>query len=111
MKATSRGERYGAGVQVGTVVVSKTSGEGEVKANQELAENMGAFFQVCRKLSSYIQQNELEKVYGDLDPEQAGLLLSAEDGKLNWKVVSGMERPELMSASIVAAPSKRCCSA
>ena len=54
VKAMQRGEIYShddSGIEKGSVVVNKESGEGQVKATRELGDNMGAFFAACRNLS------------------------------------------------------------
>lgn len=104
MKVISRGEIYDhdcSGIQAGKLVVNKASGEAQVEANSRaLGENMGAFFMACKNISCYIQQEKLESVYGNFDPEETGILLSGETGELTWKVVQGKERPELMCTTL-----------
>ena len=104
MKVIARGEIYShdcSGIEAGKLTVDKVSEEGQVEANsQSLAQNMGAFFQACRNISSYIQQQNLEDVYADFDPEEKGILLSVENGKLTHKVVAGKERPEMMCTTL-----------
>ena len=104
MRAISRGEIYnhdGSGIEAGKLVADKFSDEARVEANNRaLGENMGAFFAACRNISCYIQQEKLETVYEDFDPEETGILLCAQDGELTWKVVEGMERPELMCTTL-----------
>lgn len=77
----------------GSLVLDRETGQASVKAVQEIAGNMGAFFAACRKLSYLIQENGLEPLYADLDPDEAGILLMENNGELSWKVVSGRERP------------------
>lgn len=99
VKAMQRGEMYmhdESGIEAGHVVVQRKSGEGQVQATSELAENMGAFFQACLNISRFIQDNDLERVYADFDPEEEGIQLYVEAGELKYKVVSGKERPDMM---------------
>lgn len=103
MKAYTRGEIYShedGGIAAGSVVVNRATGEGQVNANRSLAQNMGAFFQACRNISGYIQREGLEKIYAAFDPESEGILLSAENGVLTHRVVSGKERPEMMCTTL-----------
>ena len=107
VRAMQRGELYShddSGIESARVVVNKASGEGEVKATPELGENMGAFFQACRNISSFIQEKGLETLYEDLDPEEAGIMLAMNGDDLTYKVVSGKERPEMMCTTLFGAP-------
>ena len=61
---------------------------------------MGAFFAACRNLSYYIQDNNLEDVYADFDPEDEGIMLYVEDDELKYKVVSGKARPDMMVSTL-----------
>lgn len=103
VKAMQRGEIYShddSGIEKGSVIVNKASGEGQVRATQELGENMGAFFAACRNLSYYIQDNNLEDVYADFNPEDEGIMLYVEDDELKYKVVSGKARPDMMVSTL-----------
>lgn len=107
VKAMQRGELYShddSGIEAASVVVNKASGEGQVKATPELGENMGAFFQACRNISSYIQEKGLETLYAELDPEEAGIMLSMNGDELTYKVVSGKERPDMMCTTLFGGP-------
>ena len=99
LKAYSQGELYSRdeslSMERGSLILDRETGEGKVTATREIGENMGAFFKACLNLGCYTQEKGLEKHYADLDPEQAGILLTAENGELAWKVVSGKERPDL----------------
>ena len=77
----------------GSLVLDRASGEAQVKASQDIAKNMGAFFFACRNMSRLIQSEHLESLYDGLDPANAGILLTLQDGTLRWNVVSGRERP------------------
>ncbi len=103
VKAMKRGEIYShddSGIEQGSVVVNRESGEGQVRATQELGENMGAFFAACRNLSYYIQDNNLEELYADFDPENEGIMLYVEGDELKYKVVSGKARPDMMVSTL-----------
>ena len=107
VRAMQRGEIYShddSGIESGSVVVNKVSGEGQVKATRELGENMGAFFQACRNISSFIQEKGLEPLYAELDPEEAGIMLSMNGDELTYKVVSGKDRPDMMCTTLFGAP-------
>ncbi len=78
-----------------SVVLDDTTGQVQVKAPQELNDNMAAFYIACRNLSLFAKEKGLEKLWGSSDPEQSGILLTASGGKLSWKLVSGGDRPEL----------------
>ena len=107
VKAMQRGEIYShddSGIEKGSVIVNRESGEGQVRATQELGENMGAFFAACRNLSYYMQDNKLEELCADFDPEQEGVLLYVEDDELKYKVVAGKERPEMMCTTLFGGP-------
>lgn len=104
VKAVQRGEMYShdesMGIERGTITVDKETGEGSIRATQELGENMGAFFHACLNLSKWMQDKQLELLYAKLDPEEAGIRLTVENGALQYKVVSGKERPEMMCSTL-----------
>ena len=78
-----------------SVVLDDVSGNAQVQAPQGLGENMAAFYIACRNLSLYAKEKSLDKQWGDADPEQTGILLTVAGDELSWKLVSGMDRPEL----------------
>ncbi len=82
-------------VSKASVVLDDASGNAKVTAPQGLGENMAAFYIACRNLSLFAKEKDLDRLWGGSDPEQAGILLTAKNGSLNWKLVSGAERPEL----------------
>lgn len=100
LKAYNQIEMYSKDERIatecGSVVMDRESGKAQVRSTQVLGDNMGAFFFTGKKLSDLIQDKGLQALYEGLDPEQAGILLPEKNGELNWKVVSGRERPELM---------------
>lgn len=103
VKAMKRGEIYyhdDRGIEQGSVVVNRESGEGQIKATRDLGENMGAFFDACRNISYYIQDNNLEDVYADFDPENEGIMFYVENDELKYKVVSGKTRPDMMVTTL-----------
>ena len=78
-----------------SVVLDDASGNAKVTAPQGLGENMAAFYIACRNLSLFAGEKGLDKLWAGSDPEQAGILLTVRNGSLNWKLVSGPDRPEL----------------
>ena len=101
LKVMQRGELYdhksGSGVEKGSLRVVKETGDGSgTTSDPVLHDNMGAFFEACRRLSRYICDEQLEPMYDGLDPEEAGILLEADGGKLSARKVEGRARPELM---------------
>lgn len=79
-----------------TLIVNKETGE----SNKEGINGSNPLLLGCRNLSFYAQENNWDSKFGGLDPEKAGILLSVEDGKLTYKVVSGKERPDMMCDTI-----------
>ena len=65
-----------------------------------LHQNFGAFFQACRNLSFYVHENDLEAKFGELNPEEAGIMLASDGENLTCKIVSGKDRPEVMCATL-----------
>lgn len=82
-------------VTKGSVVLDDASGNAKVSAPKGLAENMAAFYVACLNLSFFAREKGLVQLWANADPEQTGILLSAANGSLRWKRVSGKERPEL----------------
>lgn len=86
----------------GSLTINKKSGEGIGSAsNQALSQNFGVFFKAFKNLSFYAQENNWDAEFGDIDPEEAGVMLGVEGDKLTHKVVSGKERPDLMCATLL----------
>ncbi len=63
-------------------------------------EDMSSLYMLAQSLCRLIRDNDLESVYAGLDPDEAGILLTVNDGKLSWEPVSGEERPDLEFISI-----------
>lgn len=104
-KAFSRGELYdhekGSGIEKGNLRVDKKSGQGSGQTSDPaLRDNMGAFFEACRRLSRFIRDRKLQPLYEGLDPEKAGVMLEVAGNKLNARRVSGQERPEMMCTTL-----------
>ena len=53
-------------------------------------------FIACRNLSFYAQKNGLDTKFGDIDPNEAGIMLTVDGDELTYKLVRGKERPEMM---------------
>lgn len=104
LKAMLRGEIYfhnEMGIEYGSLVVNKKSLTCEKNAStQDLEDNMDLFYHICRNLSCYIQDNNLDEVCADFDPEKEGILLYVEDDTLKYKIVSGCDRPDMMCATL-----------
>ena len=105
MRVMGRGEIYdhkeGSGVEKAKLTVDKASGQGSGQTTEAaLRDNMGAFFEACRRLSRYIRDEKWQKLYEGLDPEQAGLMLEVKGGKLTARTVAGKERPELVCTTL-----------
>ncbi|MBR5502059.1 MAG: sel1 repeat family protein [Oscillospiraceae bacterium] len=100
LRAKQRGELFSPDesllIELAGITVSKQTGEGEGRAtDRALSQNMAFFFQACRNLSFYVQQNGLAAEYGKLNPEDAGVLLTVTNGSLSHKPVRGTQRPDL----------------
>lgn len=103
VRAFSRGEIYqhtDDGIEAGRLTVDRESGQGQGTAKAELKDSMGAFFDVCRRLSAYFRENHLAELWEDRDAEEAGILLTEEDGALTHRIVEGKERPEMMCTTL-----------
>ena len=53
-------------------------------------------FRACKNLSFYAQENNLDTKFGDIDPGEAGIMLTVDSDELTHKLVRGKERPEMM---------------
>ena len=105
LKVMMRGELYdhksGSGVEKGSLRVEKESGQGSGTTSDEmLRDNMGAFFEACRRISRFIRDEQLEQMYDGLDPEEAGILLELDGDRLSARKVAGKERPDLMCSTL-----------
>ena len=109
LKAIQRGEIFShdenMAIELGTLTVNKATGEGSGNTtDQMLHQNFGAFFQACRNLSFYAQENNWDAEFGDIDPNEAGVMLGVEGNELTYKIVSGKDRPDMMCATFFGAP-------
>lgn len=109
LKAIQRGEIFShdenMAIELGTLTVNKATGEGSGNTtDQMLHQNFGAFFQACRNLSFYAQENNWDAEFGDIDPNEAGVMLGVEGDELTYKIVSGKDRPDMMCATFFGAP-------
>ena len=84
-------------MEKGHLTVPRAGGQADGSTTEKvLADNMGAFFNACRKLSTWSQEHRLEPLYADMDPDKAGILLSLENGELTASAVRGKDRPDLV---------------
>ena len=109
LKAIQRGEIFShdenRAIELGTLTVNKVTGEGSGNTtDQMLHQNFGAFFQACRNLSFYAQENNWDAEFGGIDPNEAGVMLGVEGDELTYKIVSGKKRPDMMCATFFGAP-------
>ncbi len=109
LKVMGRGEIYdhekGSGIERGNLRVDRKTGEGAGQTSDPLLrDNMGAFFEACRRLARYIRDENLQPLYAGLDPEQAGVMLEVSGGKLTARKVAGKDRPEMMCTTLFGGP-------
>ena len=91
-------------VIISELTANKTTGEASLKTYDTGDEflsmiNPGsfrAFFATCKNLSFYAQENNLDTKFGDIDPGEAGIMLTVDSDELTHKLVRGKERPEMM---------------
>ena len=98
LKANKRLQMYdhkADGIEVGSVIGKKGSDNLEISAIESLANNMQLFYNVCRKISQFIADNDLQSVYDGFNPEEKGIMLTENDGKVTYRVVSGRQRPDM----------------
>ena len=105
LKVLMRGELYdhekGSGVEKGNIRVDKKTGQGSGQTTDPLLrDNLGAFFEACRRISRYICDENLQPMYAGLDPEQAGVMLEVSGDRLKARTVAGAERPEMMCSTL-----------
>ena len=68
VRVMNRGEIYDHGdngVESGSLVINKSTGEGTVTASPEMAKAMPSFFIICKNLSHFIQEKGMESLYTD----------------------------------------------
>ena len=81
------------------IIVPKGGGlQGHASDNvQQIA---APFMIFCMKLAKYAQINDLQGKNGSMDPEKEGILLEATDSGLEYRIVSGAERPDMMCMTL-----------
>lgn len=91
-----------SGYCIGTATLDKISGGVSMDFHNSLdPSRMGIFVVACLKLNEYIQENNLSSMYGGLDAEKAGVLITQEEGTFACKVVAGKERPDIMCDTVL----------
>lgn len=105
LKTLQRGEIFmhteENGIELGMITINKETGEGNGSCtDQLLGNNIGAFFNGIRNLSFYAQENGLVEKFGDLDPEESGVLITCGEEGLSCEKVSGKDRPDLMCSTL-----------
>ncbi len=70
------------------------------QASEDVQQLAAPFMVFCMKLAKYAGDHGLFKTLGSLDPEKEGILLEAKDSGLEYRVVSGSERPDLMCMTL-----------
>lgn len=91
-------------VIISELTANKTTGEASLKTYDTGDEflsmiNPGsfrAFFATCKNLSFYAQKNSMDTKFGDINPDEAGIMLTVDGDELTYKLVRGKERPEMM---------------
>ncbi len=67
----------------------------------DAAQQLAAPFMIfCMKLAKYAQIHDFQGKYGTMDPEKEGILLEATESGLDYRVVSGAERPDMMCMNL-----------
>lgn len=91
-----------SGYCIGNAILDKVSGGVSMDFQNSLDPNrMGIFVVACLKLNEYIQENNLSSMYNGLDADQAGVLITQDEGILACKVVAGKERPDIMCDTVL----------
>lgn len=89
----------GSGRKQADITAPKNGGlEGQVSDD---AQQVAAPFMIfCMKLSVFAANHGLPEKYPALDPEKEGILLEAKEEGLEYKAVSGSERPDMMCMTL-----------
>lgn len=66
------------------------------QASDNVQQVVAPFMIFCMKLAKYLKGNRLDQKYPDLDPEEAGILLEAKEQTVEYRKVSGDDRPDMM---------------
>ena len=108
LRMLQRGATYmhtdDGGLEKGLLIIDKVSGEGPGKAAPEISEYIHLTLELCRSLSQYVYQQNLVSLYGELDPEKAGILLTSTDEGVTHQLVTADDRPDLMCVPLFGEP-------
>ena len=76
--------------------------EGEVngEAPEEVRGLLQGYLAFCTSFSSYLKEHGIFDRYGDLDPEQEGILVEFSGDDLDLRHVSGNDRPDLVCQTL-----------
>ena len=81
-------------------IIAPKGGGLQGHASDDVQKVVAPFMIFCMKLAKYAQINDLQGKYGSMDPEKEGILLEATDSGLEYRIVSGAERPNMMCMTL-----------
>lgn len=103
LHAYMRGEIHSLDEEVsigmGSVIQDRVTGERTVEETR--LNGLEILFDLCRRLHVYARQQNLLQMWNDTDPEEAGILLSGDGEKLDYSLVEGVQRPELLCQTLL----------
>lgn len=103
LRAYMRGEIHSLDEEVsigmGSVVQDRVTGERTVEETR--INGLEILFDLCRRLHVYLRQENLLQIWNDRDPQEAGILLSGEGETLDYRLVEGAQRPELLCQTLL----------
>ena len=81
-------------------IIAPKGGGLQGQASDDAKQVAAPFMVFCMKLAKFAQIHGLQEKYGNMDPEKEGILLEAVDSGLEYRVVSGAERPDMMCMTL-----------
>lgn len=103
MRVYLRGEIYSRdddGNCIGMVTLDKSTGKVSVQAGEDMQDNIGLLYKLCKNLNVYINENSLLSLLKDFDVKNDGILIDTNNGKLVHRIVKGKERPNLLCTTL-----------
>lgn len=92
------------GMEKGRLTIKEGEEPKGTASEASIGENIGAFYKACMLISKHFKNCALRNELDFLDFDKEGIVLSVSDDAIQFKLVSGKERPDLMCTSLFQPP-------
>ena len=93
-----------SGIKKGCVTVRKNKDAAGEASEPEIGENLGAFFKACMLIGKHFKESGLGEDLDITDFNAMGYMMSVSEECVQFKTVSGHDRPDLMCSRLFDSP-------